>query len=112
MIAGRMRRAEIARLNDLFRSTGIGGEVFLTAGVAGLPASELDEIVAAVRHFDRFTPDNDPYGEHDFASLVVGEHRIIWKIDYYPLEGVDRDPDPAVSKRCRRIMTIMLAEEY
>lgn len=112
MIAGHLRRAEIARLNDRFRSTGIGGQVFLTAGVAGLPASELNEVVAAVRCFDSFTPDNDPYGEHDFASLVVGGHQIIWKIDYYPLEGIGEDPDPAVSKRCRRIMTIMLAEEY
>lgn len=111
-MAGDTRRAAIARLNDRFRSTGIGGQIFLTAGVAGLPEGELNEIVGAVRCFDDFTPDNDPYGEHDFASLVVAGLRIIWKIDYYPPDGSSRDADPQNYATCKRVMTIMLAEEY
>lgn len=110
-MASDTRRAATARLNDLLRSTGIGGQIFLTVGVAGLPEAEMNEIVGAVRRFDKFTPDNDPYGEHDFASLVVAGHRIMWKIDYFPPDG-SNDPDPTDQESCKRIMTIMLAEEY
>lgn len=43
----RDRRAEIARLNDLFRSTGQGGEVFMTQGIGALPMLERLHILAA-----------------------------------------------------------------
>jgi len=33
--------------------------------------------------FDSFTPDNDPYGEHDFGTIDWQEEKIFWKIDYY-----------------------------
>ena len=111
-MAENARRAEIARLNDRFRSTGEGGQIFHTAGIAGLPLATMYAVVSAVRHFDKFTPDNDPYGEHDCASLVVAGHRIIWKIDYYPADDIACDPDPASSKMVKRVMTIMLGEEY
>lgn len=111
-MAGDARRAAIARLNDRFRSSGIGGQIFLTMGVGGLPEGELNEVIGAVRRFDTFTPDNDPYGEHDCASLVVAGHRIIWKIDYYPPEDSSCDPDPVDRTTCKRVMTIMLGEEY
>ena len=52
-------------------------------------------------------------GEHDCASLTVGTHRITWKIDYHPQVGRQGvDPDVADPRTVRRIMTIMLAEEY
>lgn len=111
-MAGDTRRAAIARLNDRLRSTGLGGQIFLTAGVASLPEGELNEIVEAVRCFNNFTPDNDPYGEHDCASLVVAERRIIWKIDYYPPDDDSLDTNPADNFGTKRVMTIMLAEEY
>ncbi|MGP7794602.1 DUF3768 domain-containing protein [Sphingomonas sp. CLY1604] len=108
-----MRRAEIARLNDHFRGTGEDGWTFLSAGVAALPISAKDAIIRAVRLFRDFTPDNDPYGEHDCAILTVGKHRITWKIDYRPRAGCHGvDPDVADPRTVRRIMTIMLAEEY
>lgn len=108
-----MRRAEIARLNDHFRGTGEDGWTFLSAGVAALPISTKDAIIRAVRLFCDFTPDNDPYGEHDCAALPVGKHRIIWKIDYYPRAGCHGvAPDVADPRAVQRIMTIMLAEEY
>lgn len=107
----RERRAEIARLNDQFRSTGQGGEVFMTQGIGALPILERLHILAAVRGIDAFTPDNDPHGEHDCAVLKVRGHRVIWKIDYLPRQE-EQDPDPTDPQRVRRVMTIMLAEEY
>lgn len=105
------RRAAIARLNDHLRLTGQGGEVFITQGIAALSLSEQLAILAAVRRFDAFTPDNDPHGEHDCAVLEVRSQRIIWKIDYLPRQE-GRDPDAAAPETVTRVMTITLAEEY
>ncbi len=107
----RERRAEIARLNDQFRSTGQGGEMFMTRGIGALPMLDRLHILAAVRAFDAFTQDNDPHGEHDCAVLKVRGHRVIWKIDYLSRQD-DQDPDPTDPQTVMRVMTIMLAEEY
>lgn len=107
------RRATIARLNDHFRATGEDGWILLSRGVAVLPIANKDEVIRAVRLFDAFTADNDPHGEHDCAALSAGGQRIIWKIDYYPRDrNRQTDPDPADPATIKRVMTIMLAEEY
>lgn len=110
---GETRRATIARLNDHLRSTGEDGWTYLSRGVALLPIAAKDEVIRAVRLFDDFTPDNDPHGEHDCATLKVGKCRIVWKIDYHPRDRSSQsDPDPADPNSSLRVMTIMLAEEY
>ena len=106
------RRATTARLNDHFRFTGENGWVFLSAGVAAQPVPVKDAIVHTIRHFDAFTPDNDPHGEHDFGTLTVNELRIIWEITYYKRDLGDADSDPADPVRTKRVMAIMLSEEY
>ena len=106
------RRATIARLNDHFRFTGEDGWVFLSAGVSAFPVPIKDAIVQAVRHFDAFTPDNDPYGEHDFGALILEQHKIAWKITYYRRDHSKADTDPADPATTKRVMTIMLPEEY
>jgi hypothetical protein len=42
---------------------------------------------------DSFTPDNDPYEEHDFGKIEVSEHVIFWKIDYYDVDLSMHSPD-------------------
>ena len=53
------------------------------------------------------------YGiEHDFGSFEADGHTIFFKIDYYDETLSVHSPDasdPAVTKR---VITIMLAEEY
>ena len=99
--------ARIAVLNDSFRRSMQGCTV--TRGVVALGAA-ANEVFVGVRDYSSFTEDNDPYGEHDFGSFKIHGHKIFWKIDYYDQQlkyGVDPlDPD------CRRVVTIMLAEEY
>ena len=99
------KATEIAKLNDEFRK---GYTFMMTRGVQAMP--DVQGVVEAVRTFSTFSEDNDPYGEHDFGSLVWLGEAIYWKIDYY---------DPALkgwcdplSKDCTRVLTIMLAEEY
>ena len=70
------RAAQIAHLNDAFRKS--TQEVMVTQGVQALP-----DVMGLVRVFDTFTPDNDPYGEHDFVSINCNQAKTFWKIDYY-----------------------------
>jgi len=60
------RSREIAALNDLARKTLQGCRVVLTQGILALEGFEQFEVLNLVREFDTFTPENDPYGEHDF----------------------------------------------
>jgi hypothetical protein len=102
----------IRELNDVFRTTWLTGKVLLTSGIQNLPDTTQSRIVEAVQGFDTFTPDNDPHGEHDFGAVTVEGHKVFWKIDYYDptLQYGSEDPaNPAVTKR---VLTIMLAEEY
>ncbi len=84
----------------------------LTAGVAALPEVERDALIAAVRTFDTFDPDNDPYGEHDFGAVEVEDVRCFWKIDAYDRDLRFGSTDPADPAVTVRVLTIMLAEEY
>ena len=59
---------DIKTLNDNFRKTFTGGQVLLTAGINSKSTDDVANILSMVRNFDKFTPDNDPYGEHDFGS--------------------------------------------
>ena len=100
------------RLNDAFRQSFTGGRVMLTAGVGALPDPIRAAVLAAVRAFDRFDADNDPYGEHDFGAVTVGGHRVFWKIDAYDRALRLASPDPADPAVTVRVLTVMLAEEY
>lgn len=60
------RSREISALNDLARKTFQGCRVVLTQGILALEGFEQFEVLNLVREFDTFTPENDPYGEHDF----------------------------------------------
>ena len=100
---------EIARLNDEFRRSGQGQGIWTaTPGVQALP--DLPGLVRAVQTFNTFTPDNDPYGEHDFGSIHWHEEKTYWKIDYYD-EALQYWHEP-LSPDCRRVLTILLASEY
>ena len=102
--------AKIAALNDHARQTFRECRVVITQGVQAL--ANVDVILRQVHLFDAFTPNNDPYLEHDFGSIQLGENTIFWKIDYYDLDLQMHAPDPSDETVTARILTIMLAEEY
>ena len=101
------RATEIAKLND--RARGMCLDVLYTPGVRD-GIMDLIGLSVAIENYSKFTEDNDPYGEHDFGSLVREGKKIFWKIDYYDKE-LKFWCDP-LSPDCRRVLTIMLAEEY
>jgi hypothetical protein len=106
------RSDAIRILNDKFRATFIGGQVVMTAGVSALPLDVKTRIMMAVQRFAGFDRDNDPHGEHDFGSFEVAGERFFWKIDYYDVDMAGGSEDPTDPKSTRRVLTIMLAEEY
>lgn len=99
-------------LNDELRRNFTNGQVFITRGIKGLDEVTIRAIVQAVAAFDVFTDDNDPHGEHDCATLTVEGVEILWKIDYYDLQLECHSPDAADPAVTRRVLTIMLVEEY
>jgi hypothetical protein len=106
------RHARIRDLNDLLRKHAHGGIWRVTAGIAGLPPETTRQVLKAVAKFSDFTPDNDPWGEHDCAVIEVAGESIIWKIDYYDRSQRYHSPDPANPKVTLRVLTVMLAHEY
>jgi hypothetical protein len=99
----------IRRLNDNFRRTLVGGQMFMTAGVNALPVDTKARVLLAVQSFSDFTKDNDPHHEHDFGSFEIEGETYFFKIDLYEEPDVKNpNGEPVVS----RVLTIMLAEEY
>ncbi len=103
---------DIARLNDLLRRNAIGGRVLVTQGVQELSQSERSQLMTAIAIFNNFTPDNDPYGEHDFGEVMVHGIKYFWKIDYYDQNYEGMSPNPLDQEETRRVMTVMRADEY
>jgi hypothetical protein len=104
--------ARVRDLNDQLRKHRIGGRVVMTRGIAALGPEAVLRIDYAVRAFDAFSADNDPYGEHDFGTVPVEEYVIMFKIDYYDLDLQYASPNPADPNVTCRVMTLMLADEY
>lgn len=125
--SSRERAERIAQLNDLARKAmGIACTVFVTPGFRALDAADQLRIRELVETFDTFTKDNDPYGERDFGTVyqcadgqwttarpTTGEReRVFWKLDFYGRDLKYGSEDPADPSKTRRVLTIMLAEEY
>lgn len=129
LCTAREQTARIARLNDLARSAmGVASTVVATVGFRSLPEADQSCVRELIETFDAFTEDNDPHGERDFGTIYQladgrwtterprlredERERVFWKLDYYDrdLAGASEDAaDPAVT---RRVLTIMLSDEY
>lgn len=127
--AAREQTARIARLNDLARrAMGIACTAIVTAGFRSLPDADQSQVRELIETFDVFTDDNDPHGERDFGTIYQlrdgswtterprlrddERERVFWKIDYYDRDmqfGSEDAANPAIT---RRVLTIMLSDEY
>jgi hypothetical protein len=107
------RRMKIRLLNDQFRMQGLGrGSLMHTSSVHQCGPAFVQAAINAVRSFDGFNNDNDPYGEHDFGAFEVEGEKLFFKIDYYDLAREAHPPDAADPAVTHRVLTIMLAEDY
>ena len=103
---------QIRALNDDLRKYLIGGGAVITPGIAALGQEAVERIVQTVAVFDDFCHANDPYEEHDFGSFEAEGEKIFFKIDYYDRTLTYHSPDPADPLLTKRVITIMVADEY
>ena len=102
----------IALLNDQARTTLTNCKLIITQGIDLLGNEAVDCILDLVKRFDDFSERNDPFGEHDFGAIEYEGNTIFWKIDYFDLDLINQSPDPSDPHVTRRVLTIMLGEEY
>jgi hypothetical protein len=102
----------ICALNDRLRQDLSTGLAVMTPGVAALGPDAVDRIVKTVSVYDDFCHANDPHEEHDFGGFDAEGQKIFFKIDYYDNSLSAHSPDPADPSVTRRVITIMLANEY
>lgn len=111
------KATEITQLNDRFRrgDPSVPGQRFITAGVIHL-LKQLDipveTLIQKIAQFDDFNDANDPHGEHDFGAFELQGHHLLWKIDAYDNNYNMGSDDPTDLSKTRRVLTIMLAEEW
>jgi hypothetical protein len=105
------KTTRIRELNDQLRCEHRGGTIMITAGIEAMGADFITAVDVALTKV-AFDPGNDPYGEHDFGSVDIKGKRVFFKIDYYDRDLCFASPDPSDEAVTRRVMTIMLAEEY
>ena len=102
----------IRNLNDQLRRNLSEATAVMTCGVAALGPEAVARIVQTIEVYDDFCHANDPYEEHDFGSFVADGHTIFFKIDYFDPTLTAHSPDPSDPAVTKRVITIMLAEEY
>lgn len=102
----------IRSLNDGFRTTFIGRQVMISAGVQARGPEFVRKAALAVRDFESFDETNDPHGEHDFGTFVVDDQKLFWKIVYYDRALEAGSPDPANPALTTRVLTILLPLEW
>ena len=127
--AAREQTARVARLNDLARKAmGVACTAVATVGFRSLPEADQSQVREFIETYDAFDEDSDPHGERDFGTIYqLGDgrwtterprvrdderERVFWKFDYYDRDlqfGSDDAANPAIT---RRVLTIMLADEY
>ena len=103
---------KIRELNDQLRQNFAGGAAVMTPGIAALGAEAVARIVKTVAVFDDFCHANDPHEEHDFGAFDADGQRVFFKIDYFDESLTYHSSDPADPSVTKRVITIMLAEEY
>ncbi len=121
--------ATIRRLNDAARERpGSASIAHVTSGFRSLPHADRFAALAAIVAFTKFDGDNDPYGEHDFGAiyrLAAGAwtqdrpddekaitQTVFWKVDCYDNALTFGSEAPWDEAQTKRVLTVMLANEY
>ena len=102
----------IRALNDELRRNLPNGHAVMTAGIAALGPEAVARIVKTIAVYDDFCHANDRYAEHDFGSFEADGHTVFFKIDYFDSTLTVHSPDPSDPAVTKRVITVMLAEEY
>ncbi len=113
----------IAAQNDAFRQFAclglapdqpIPGRMHVTRSLMEAGDGFMAEAVQARGAFDRFEPENDPEGWHDFGAVTIRGETVFWKLDLYEADsefrcGAETPDNPATTVR---VLTIMMAHDW
>lgn len=113
----------IAAQNDAFRRLAclglapdqpIPGRMHVTRSLMEAGDGFMAEAVQATGAFDRFEPENDPEGRHDFGAVTIRGETVFWKLDLYEAAsefryGAETPDNPATTVR---VLTIMMAHDW
>jgi hypothetical protein len=119
----------IRRLNDAARAIpGVTAITNATIGFQALADADRFAALTLIARFSKFDDNNDPYGEHDFGAIFrLGSGdwtqdrpdddkaivvTVFWKIDYYEPSLAFGSEVPWDERRTKRVLTIMLSNEY
>ncbi len=107
------QQCKIAELNDRFRKGDSSlGLWLITVGVDALPSDKKQSLIQAMRVYNNFSEDNDPYGEHDFGIVDQDGAEYFWEIICYDKSLQHLSGHPTNLKTTTRVLTLMRAEEY
>ena len=106
------RVQQIAETNDQVRQTVMRDRLMITSGIRRLSHDTQNKIFAAIETYDDFKPSNDPHKEHDFGSIKIDGNSVFWKVDYFDNDLEYHSPDVLNRSVTRRVLIVMLAEEY
>ena len=129
LATAREQTAQIARLNDLARrAMGVACTAVATVGFRSLPDADQSQVRELIETYDAFDEDNDPHGERDFGTIYQladgvwtterprlredEREQVFWKLDYYDRQMQFASDDAANPAITRRVLTIMLSDEY
>lgn len=113
----------IAAQNDAFRKSAclgimpeqsIPGRMVVTPPLMEAGDGFMAEAVKAAGEYERFDPEDDPDGWHDFGAVDVRGEKVFWKIDLYEADsdfryGAEAPDNPATTMR---VLTIMMARDW
>lgn len=102
----------IRQLNDDLRIRRRGGKIVVTSGIHAEGPHFVAALIQAIAQFNDFREKNDPWGEHDCATITVNGIDALWKIDYFDLSLTCHSPDPSDPEVTLRVLTIMRVDEY
>jgi hypothetical protein len=107
------KKHEIRRLNDLFRKNPLAhGKLVVTAAVHDKGPEFIRKCLETIKHYDAFTPDNDPHGEGDMCVFEVDGETVWLKIDYMDQNMEYGSEDPADRHKTVRLGTILFPSDY
>ena len=115
--------ATIAAQNDAFRrfaclgippNKAVPGRLLATRSLIEAGDGFMPEAVKAVGAVDRFEPEDDPDGWHDFGAIEIRGETVFWKIDLYEANsdfryGAETPENPETTMR---VLTIMMAHDW
>ena len=112
------RAEQIARLNDRARlgldrtAMTVFTRTCLARFCSADAASGLIAQAAIMKAVRQATFEDDAHGERDFGKISYRGHPVWFKIDYFDTNLEYGSEDPADGNITRRVVTIMLPEDY